>query len=1695
MSNRSGTEARPDAAPSSNAGSSNTRSQGGGSRRSGGGRGRGNRNQGPANQSRFQGQEPSLKDCTFDYSEDSQSKRYIRNIELLVGYIGTNYNRHNMHFQKAVEQLELPDPPPVKRPKDMKDLIEVEEWKLNYKAREEQMLVYEGFRSSLFSLLLGQCTPLLRDKLRAKSEYQPIQDKRDGVALLKLIKATTFTYDSNRLYTAVSRDRLKEEFFSLRRKNNQTIQAYYEVFRAKYKVLEELNIVLYDEDFAAEIAKREKRSKVTDEDRKEAQERCVAVRFIRTCGQKDYESHLQNTFLDGQNNYPSSLAEARAIIDNRLMSNRHNQNNQVNVNQTGNESATGVAYHTQGVSSDDTSTLTENTSGAGTQESGNRGQGTVTSSSRSIPPVVTDSPPAFSFAASSSQASIPPNWILLDNQSTVDIIVNQALLKNIHSSDHPITVSSHAGSRILYHQGLLPGYGLVWYDKAGPANILSLHNAQARFHITYNSVDGNSFELKDPATGRLKHTFHQSPEGLFYMDSSNLAHGSFLTTVSTNERGYSPREVSRAKLARNIQARIGRPSTRDFIKIVEGNMLPNTPINAKDIRRAETIYGPDLGSLKGKTTRRKAPVVDTEILVPPSIKDEHKDITLAMDVMHVNGIPFLLATTRKIRFGMVEALPRLTEDAMMTAIKRIVGVLRRGDLRPRVLLFDGALAYESFQHRLNMLGIQLNTTAQDEHVGEAERFIRTVKDRMRSAFNMLPYATVPKVMVIELAKFVVFWLNSFPNKNGISTTMSPREIVTGEKMDYRAHCRYEFGQYVQCHEQHDNSMAPRTIGALALRPTGNRQGSYYFLSLDSGRVITRNNATTLPMPDEVIKRVEALAAAQSMQPGLAFSNRDNRILSLDDDNPLFNEADDDTYVDDDKSDEDLRYDDDMVAQELEPAVDHPEATENPGVGENQGVMEDLGVEELVVGEEMQEEEPAAVTIDDVQHDAQEEDDIIEEDAGSVVEDEESQNNQEDNEVVENNEGDVETLNESMEIEFNDDQSESSQELFPDDHQHGAEMIDDEQPHYNLRPNRARDYRYRYGHSFACLDSLPKGRYDGYLYRGIVYLTLTEVNQSTPQYPMKYGLKLFGDKGVAAVKKEMQQLHDRGVIRAVHRSDLSWSQIKAALGYLMFLKRKRCGKIKGRGCADGRKQRSFIDKADSASPTVSTDAVFFTAIIDAIERRDVAIIDIPGAFMHSDMDPNVFMRLDGLMAELLLEVDREMYEPYVTYEKGKPVIYVEMLKALYGTLRAARLFWERLSRVLVSWGFVINPYDSCVANKWVNGKQCTITWHIDDLKVSHDSAQVVTHILEDLKSEFGRLGELSVSRGKRHDYLGMYLDFSEDGVLQVDMRPYIATIMDDLPKQMRGRSRTPAALHLNNTRDNATKLDKDKADQYHSITMQLSYLAQRGRPDIRTAVAFLCTRVASPDEDDYRKLCRVLKYLQSTFDLVLRLEANTDGVLRWWADASYAAHPDMKGHTGGCMTMGKGVSHAVSSKQKLVARSSTESELIGVHDVMPSLLWSQNFLQAQGVKVKDVVLMQDNKSTILLEKNGRRSSSKRTKHINVRYFFVTDKIQQKALRVEYCPTEEMLADFFTKPLQGNLFYRVRDSVMNIVSTSPYHSSQRSVLERNQEQSKEQDDQTATSKDEEDEEGWILVKRRGKAQKKTTDEQRAHSIGNI
>jgi len=321
-------------------------------------------------------------------------------------------------------------------------------------------------------------------------------------------------------------------------------------------------------------------------------------------------------------------------------------------------------------------------------------------------------------------------------------------------------------------------------------------------------------------------------------------------------------------------------------------------------------------------------------------------------------------------------------------------------------------------------------------------------------------------------------------------------------------------------------------------------------------------------------------------------------------------------------------------------------------------------------------------------------------------------------------------------------------------------------------------------------------------------------------------------------------------------------------------------------------------------------------------------------MPEDDDP-VHIRIDGAMATLLAQLGPDRYDPcMVTNRKGKNILFTKANKAIYGTLKAALLFWEKLSGTLKEWGYVANPYDSCTMNKMIDGKQCTILWHVDDRKISHVNPNVVTSILNQLDGEFGGVSPLTVTRGAVHEYFRMTINYSQKGKVKFSMFDYLEDIVANFPDdlKMNRNTATSAADHLFTVSESAVKLIRKQAVIFHQYVAKPLFAVKRARPDIRTANAFLCTRVQHPDVDDWKKLAQVLGYIKDTIFIPQTIGGDGTGSIYWYVDASFAVHHNMKSHTGGMMTFGVGAAISMLTKQKLNTKSSTKAELVGVDDI-------------------------------------------------------------------------------------------------------------------------------------------------------------------
>jgi hypothetical protein len=243
-------------------------------------------------------------------------------------------------------------------------------------------------------------------------------------------------------------------------------------------------------------------------------------------------------------------------------------------------------------------------------------------------------------------------------------------------------------------------------------------------------------------------------------------------------------------------------------------------------------------------------------------------------------------------------------------------------------------------------------------------------------------------------------------------------------------------------------------------------------------------------------------------------------------------------------------------------------------------------------------------------------------------------------------------------------------------------------------------------------------------------------------------------------------------------------------------------------------------------------------------------------------------------------------------------------------------------------------------------------------------------------------------GNKHDYLGVDMEFNKDGTLDASMIPYLRNVIAEFPELIKGKAETPTTEHLFMVRDEkeARPLKKERALAFHLTVAQLLFMATRTIRDIQMAVAFLTMWVKTPNEDNLGKLKRVLKYLNGTKYLNLKISVKDLWILKGYVDGSHNTHWDCKGHGGVMFTMGKGATSSYSRKVKRNTRSSTEMELVVLDMYMPEVLWSLHFIEAQDYNVECVGLYQDNISTQMLIKNESFSSGQETKHVKVKFFF-------------------------------------------------------------------------------------------------------------
>jgi exosome complex RNA-binding protein Rrp4 len=1061
------------------------------------------------------------------------------------------------------------------------------------------------------------------------------------------------------------------------------------------------------------------------------------------------------------------------------------------------------------------------------------------------------------------------------------------------------------------------------------------------------------------------------------------------TTVAANLRRLTIREQGQVRAAVRLSECLGNPPASSLIEALKGGIL-DCSVTAADVQNMQSTYGKSLATAKGGTTKH-ASVATTLELVPRLVQVQQ---TLSVDIFFVRGLDFLLGVMSPLGLLMCVFLKDRSAKLVAKGIRGFLDCAAERNFDVLSVRSDGEGGVYSMRSELQTYGIVLDPAGPGQHVPVVERAIRTIKERVRGYVNTLCFE-FPRALTIGCVHFCVRSLNLVANSTFADRT-SPYEQYSGVKLNAKRDLRVSFGDYCQCTVANtDNTMAARTESMIALVPSGNTTGSVYFLSLGSYQVVTRDQFVVLPAPDEVCRFLTARAAKEGYFPG-----RDDPIRTADDGEISVQPEDDDSIG--------LSH----AVTGSSASVENVDAAAVSSQPRRLDMMPIDGRPDSVV----------AVRPEGFE--------AIPPGAGVMVDSTES----------------VAKVYQLPDLR----RSTRATAGRP-----AVRFGDDETRPATAAEIAAADLAQSGRVNSADLSSadkeaifvarIAKERYDAETRRELRrQIRLRSHWRDSPfvlQMSVRAALRERGVEARPVIMAELRQMVEKKVWHAVDVRGLTGPQKRAIIRSTMFLKDKFLAsgafeKFKARLVAGGDQQDKLLYE-DLSSPTAATASVLAVATMGSSEGRYVLVMDIGGAFLEADMAPTgviVHMRLDRIMTEILVGIEPS----YKAFVEPSGCLVVALDKALYGCVEASALWYANLRSALMADGFVENPYDPCVFNKTgEDGLQITIALHVDDLLVTSCSKKGLADFVAYLKRTYK---EVKVNHGPVVDYVGMTFDFRVEGEVSITMQSCVDDILSG--SGVTDVKVTPATSHLFDVRSDVTKATATEEKFFRSYVAKVLYLAKRVRPECLTAVAFLTTRVNECDQDDLNKLQRLLGYILGTRERGITLRVGESMTVRAYIDAAYGVHTSSgKSHTGCAIVLGDaGPVYCKSAKQKIVTKSSTEAELVGLSDTASQALHLRNFVIAQGYETGPAVIYQDNLSCMSLMKRGG-PSSERSRHIAIRHFWLCEKVAEKEVVIEHLSTEMMVANVLTKPVQGAQFERERQGLTN---WSGAKSSPRGVL---------------------------------------------------
>ena len=434
-----------------------------------------------------------------------------------------------------------------------------------------------------------------------------------------------------------------------------------------------------------------------------------------------------------------------------------------------------------------------------------------------------------------------------------------------------------------------------------------------------------------------------------------------------------------------------------------------------------------------------------------------------------------------------------------------------------------------------------------------------------------------------------------------------------------------------------------------------------------------------------------------------------------------------------------------------------------------------------------------------------------------------------------------------------------------------------------------------------------------------------------------------------------------------------------------------------GC--GYSQKYGIDYDEIYSPVIRFESI--RCILSLAVQHDLSVhaMDVSSAFLNSTLSEELYMS-----------------QPEHFHVKGKEDYVCKLNKAIYGLKQSSKCWNTSFSSTLLELNFKQSVNDSCVYTYFSNDVICIIGLYVDDLVIACNSAKFLSEIKNKLQSSY-KMKDL----GEIKQFLGVSIKRKDDKIF-IDQSKFTQNLLEKFDFINSKSIATPVDISqkLSPTKENDVKFDKEK---YQSAVGALLFLSTRTRPDISFAVSNVAKYASNPSIRHWQAIKRIFRYLNGTLNYGI-LYSKQNSECYGYSDADFAGDvSDRKSTSGYCFMFGGATVSWKSAKQQCVSLSTTESELVALSTATQEAIWLKKLLHDfHAGSDRPMLLYEDNQSALCLAKSSKGHG--RAKHVDVKYFFVRDMIQSNKIVVEYCPTDNMLADIFTKGIPSERFVRLR-----------------------------------------------------------------------